>query len=93
MVAAVRRVIPIVPAGQTQDDGWQRLSTLSEPRLSEMAQNYRELGYEVEIRGLPPRCGDECTSCLDAGEAMGQVLGTLYVRRRADAPATDELFD
>jgi hypothetical protein len=87
-----RKVIPI-SAGRaappaTDPAGWRRLTTLSEPRLSEMAQNYRALGYEVEIREIQKTDGDGCTTCLDAGQAMGQVYGTLYVRKAG--PAADE---
>ena len=69
----MKTVIPIkqVTSQPPVDDGWRPLSTLSEPRLSEMAENYRALGYEE----------------------IGQVFGTLYVRKRNDAPANHELFD
>ena len=57
-----------------------------------MAENYRALGYEVDIRDIQRNEGG-CNSCFDAGEEIGQVFGTLYVRKRNDAPANHELFD
>jgi hypothetical protein len=48
-----------------------------------MAENYRELGYETEIRDMQ-RTGDGCTTCFDAGSAMGQVFGTIFVRRHPE---------
>ena len=97
-----RKVIPIVAGGSAGGgcatpgpaaDGWELLSTLSEPRLSEMAENYRGLGYEVDIRDVQKVNGDGCNTCFDAGREIGQVFGTLYVRRKAAAPQDDELFD
>jgi hypothetical protein len=89
----MRTVIPIAAARPTAgaDDGWQRLSTLSEPRLSEMAENYRQLGHEVEVRDVKNADGG-CNTCFDAGREIGQVFGTLYVRR-TKAPSDDPLFD
>ena len=92
-----RKVIPIAAGAGTRSapvgDGWEQLSTLSEPRLSEMAENYRALGHEVDIRDVQQVNGDGCNTCFDSGKEMGQTFGTLYVRRRNDGPAGDELFD
>jgi len=89
----MRTVIPItvVRPAACADDGWQRLSTLSEPRLSEMAENYRQLGYEVEVRDVQ-NSADGCNTCFDAGREIGQVFGTLYVRR-SEGRRDDQLFD
>ncbi len=93
---ARRKVIPIGVgrAGTKSDDaGWRRLTTLAEPRLTEMAQNYRALGYEVEIRDVQEAQESDCTTCFDAGASMGRVYGTLYVRRASAVGGDDELFD
>ncbi|HXY22244.1 MAG TPA: hypothetical protein VEI29_06145, partial [Burkholderiaceae bacterium] len=60
---------------------------------SEMAQNYRALGYEVQIREVQKTQATDCTTCLDAGELLGRVYGTLYVRRAENGPAGEELFE
>jgi hypothetical protein len=95
-MATTRGVIPIkavkVEAATPVDDGWRRLSTLSEPRLTEMVENYKSLGYEVEVRDIQ-RSEGSCTTCFDTGEALGQVFGTVYVRRGGDAAAGDDLYD
>lgn len=90
-------VIPIkqvetAPEYGKDADGWERLSTLSEPRLSEMAENYKALGYEVEVRDIQ-RIEDGCNTCFDAGSEMGQVFGTLFIRRTDAVRRDDELFD
>jgi len=91
-----RKVIPIAVGSavvKSDGDGWRRLTTLAEPRLSEMAQNYRALGYEVEIREVQKTQAGDCTTCFDAGESMGRVYGTLYIRRTGTVAGDDELFD
>ncbi len=89
-------VIPIKPVQAPEfgrdAEGWERLSTLSEPRLSEMVENYKALGYEVQVRDRQSTEGG-CSTCFDAGSAMGQVFGTLFIRRTAVARRDDELFD
>lgn len=91
----MKTVIPIKqvnPQPAPADDGWRPLSTLSEPRLSEMAENYKSLGYEVDIRDIQ-RTEGGCNTCFDAGQEIGQVFGTLWVRKLDDAKGNDELFE
>ena len=71
-------------------EGWVRQSTLSEPRLSEVAANYRAMGYEVLIENY--RSQDGCNTCFDAGDAMGQVYGTVFVRKGEGSRGDDDLF-
>ncbi len=74
------------------DEGWQRQTTIDEPRLSELAASYRELGYEVLIvhAGVTAGCG-ECFK-----ETTGpQRVGALYIRRVAgfcSDDTDDDLF-
>lgn len=91
----MRKVIPIAidKTNTPPADGWERLSTLSEPRLSEMAENYRALGYEVDVRDVQTVAGDGCNSCFDAARELGHVFGTLFVRRRPGTGGDNELFD
>lgn len=71
-------------------DGWRKRTTLGEPRLTEVVEGYRSLGYEVYVREFRTQGG--CTTCFDAGQEMGQVYGTIYVRQRAGDRRDDELF-
>ena len=73
-------------------DGWKKQTTIGEPRLSELAENYRSLGYEVLVESYRTS-GDGCITCFEAGDALGQVHGTVYIRKSAGAgTADDELF-
>jgi hypothetical protein len=72
-------------------EGWKRLTTIGEPRLSEIAEAYRGMGFEVHVESYKTE-GDGCTSCLDADQEMGKVIGTVYTRRSAAPQQEDELF-
>ncbi|MDO8706592.1 MAG: hypothetical protein Q7J84_16775 [Sulfuricaulis sp.] len=93
----MRIVIPIKPVSVQkfgrEAGGWERVSTLSEPLLTKMIDNYKVLGYEVDVRDVQ-RSESSCTSCFDAGSALGEVFGTLFVRHAAAAAREDDgLFD
>lgn len=72
-------------------DGWVKQNTIDEPRLSEVVETYRVLGYEVHVEEFRIQAGG-CTTCFDAGKGTGQVYGTVYIRKRADARQEAELF-
>ena len=96
-MAETRRVIPIAQAKllSAEDallkDGWVRQTTIGEPRLSEIVQNYKAMGFEVHVEEFKTD-GDGCNTCFDAGKEMGFSYGTVYVRKRGDATGEDELF-
>ena len=53
VVSAVARVIPLKRAAGNREaeliaQGWAKQTTIGEPRLSELVELYRALGYEVE---------------------------------------------
>jgi hypothetical protein len=93
---ATKRVIPVLPAGTSREakllaEGWVRQTTIGEPRLSELVETYRGLGYDVEV--IEHRTeGDACNSCFDAGKEMGLVYGDIYLRKRDAPKEEDELF-
>lgn len=92
----MRTVIPIRQVADQSEaelvrDGWEKQTTLGEPRLSEVAQNYRSMGYEVHVQSF--RAADGCTTCFDTGQELGQEYGTVWIRRGAGEREDDELFD
>lgn len=96
-----KKLIPIKLAGSTTPEedvedrllrqGWKRLTTIGEPRLSEIADAYRGMGFEVHVEVWKSE-GDGCNTCLDADTEMGKVLGTVYTRPGKSQPKDDELF-
>jgi hypothetical protein len=93
---AAKRVIPVLPADSSREakllaEGWVRQTTIGEPRLSELVQTYRELGYEVEV--IEHRTeGDGCSTCFEADKELGRVYGDIYLRKRAVSKEEDDLF-
>lgn len=55
--------------------GWTRQTLINEPRLSEIVQEYRELGFEVHLESIDPkscRSSGECTACFDNPKLAAQ---------------------
>jgi hypothetical protein len=61
---------------ELKKEGWEKRFTMDEPRLSEMAAQYEELGFEVLLEPVD-LSSEECTSCL-AGDP--KRYKTLYTR-------------
>jgi hypothetical protein len=59
-------------------EGWERQITLDEPRLSEVAEMYRETGFEVRIAPFDPDREAGCTRCM---QASAERYKTIYTRR------------
>ena len=97
-MAQTRIVIPIAQAKVvTAEDallkaGWLRQTTIGEPRLSEIVQNYKAMGFEVHVEEFKTN-GEGCNTCFDAGQEMGFSYGTVYVRKRNEPAGEDELFE
>ena len=69
--------------------GWQLQTTIDEPRLSELAENYRSLGYEVLIvrEGVTLGCG-----ACDPGSRVGGLYLRRGVKSAHDGIDDDDLF-
>ena len=74
-------------------NGWEKRFISCEPRLSEMADMYREIGFEVLLEPLPTKdeleaqgcgtsCGEkECTVCYDADTERYRII---FTRRKEE---------
>lgn len=93
----VRIPLKLVKGGKEADllaEGWFKQTTIGEPRLSEIVENYRQLGYEVHVVEHREESGDGCNTCFTAGAEMGNVVGDVYIRKGTGGrlAAEDELF-
>lgn len=55
--------------------GWTRRAMLNQPRLGEVVEQYRALGFEVRLEPADPSGGrdsDGCGACLGQPETAGQ---------------------
>ena len=59
--------------------GWQRQATYDEPRLSEMADMYKEIGLEVHLEPFDPDKEPGCTGCM---AATPDLYKTIYTRKK-----------
>ncbi len=60
-------------------EGWEKRFTIDVPRLSEMADQYKELGFEVLFEPVD-LSEEECTSCITA---FPERYKTIYTRKIA----------
>lgn len=60
--------------------GWEKRFTIDEPRLSEMAEQYKELGFEVLLEPFEPS-SEECTTCLK-DPLSSRLYKTIYTRQK-----------
>ena len=58
--------------------GWQKKSTYDEPRLSELVEAYREIGYDVHLEAFDPEDEPGCTECM---KSQANRYKTIYIRK------------
>ncbi len=61
-------------------DGWQKQSTNDEPRLSELAEMYKDIGYDVHLEPFHPEEEPGCTECM---KNQADRLKTIYIRKNS----------
>ncbi|MBE0511991.1 hypothetical protein IBX38_02960 [Candidatus Bathyarchaeota archaeon] len=61
-------------------EGWVKQTTIGEPRLSEIVELYRSLGYEVRLEPVKlDELDEECRRCY---ESEVDEVKTVYVRKK-----------
>ena len=90
------------PSFLLQQQGWILRTTIGEPRLSEVVENYKGMGYDVHVERFGMTAsgkssgddGESCTVCFDAADRTqaSQVWGSVYVRPGKAIQKDDELF-
>jgi len=69
---------------ELKKEGWEKRFTVDELRLSEMVEQYQELGFEVLLEPVDTS-SEECTTCMSAFPGRYK---TIYTRRRSDRGLT-----
>jgi hypothetical protein len=59
-------------------EGWRIQSTNDEPRLSELAEMYKEIGYDVHLEPFHPEEEPGCTECM---KLQADRYKTIYIRK------------
>jgi hypothetical protein len=73
------RILSAVPVNPLIQQGWERQVTLDEPRLSEVVEMYREIGFDVRIAPFDP---DSESGCMECMQSSAERYQTIYTRRR-----------
>jgi hypothetical protein len=67
-------------AEELEKQGWIKRTTIDEPRLSEIIEEYESLGFEVHLEPVKlEELDKECRSCYATNI---DKLKTVYVRKR-----------
>lgn len=72
--------MPKSPEEKLISEGWEKMATYDEPRLSEMAAMYAEIGMEVHLEPFNAENEQGCSGCMQL--SPGQFK-TIYVRRKS----------
>ena len=60
--------------------GWEKQSTNDEPRLSELVETYKEIGFEVLLEPFHPDEEPGCTECM---KISPDNYKTIYIRKKS----------
>ena len=69
----------MTPEEKLIQKGWTKQATYDEPRLSEMAEMYEEIGLEVHLEPFNPENEKRCAGCM---QLMPDRYKTIYTRKR-----------
>ena len=60
--------------------GWEKQSTNDEPRLSELVETYKEIGFEIHLEPFHPDEEPGCTECM---KISPDSYKTIYIRKKS----------
>ena len=72
--------MPKTPEEKLVSEGWEKRATYDDPRLSEMAAMYAELGLEVHLEPFNAANERGCTGCM---QMFPEQFKTIYVRKKS----------
>ncbi len=62
-----------------QIKGWDQRGIYDEPKLSEIAEMYKELGFEIKIEPIKPELVKGCSECMKSSPCNYKVLYTKKI--------------
>ena len=60
------------------NEGWEKRGVFEEPRLSEVVNNYQELGFLVQLEPYQPNDEEECLDCMAKNP---EKYKTVYIKK------------
>jgi hypothetical protein len=69
---------------ELKKEGWEKRFTIDEPRLSEIVEQYKQVGFEVLLEPVDTS-SEECIRCISA---FHDRYKTIYTRQKYDRKLT-----
>jgi len=66
---------------ELESQGWTRQNIADEPRLSELVETYREIGFEVCLEPFVPEEEEGCHICMDQEPERYRIIYTRTCRK------------
>lgn len=63
------------------DRGWEKQGSFDEPRLSDVVETYREMGFEVLLDAYDPSLDAEGGGCNGCISASAERFRTVFIRK------------
>ncbi|MCP4021776.1 MAG: hypothetical protein GY729_08030 [Desulfobacteraceae bacterium] len=60
-------------------EGWNQRGVYDDPKLTEIAKMYKELGFEVKIKSFKPEHVPGCRECMKSSGDKFKVLFTKKI--------------
>jgi len=76
---------------ELEKKGWIKQTTTGEPRLGEIVELYKSLGYEVRVE--PVRLDELDDDCRRCSEDWADDVKTVYVKKKEGRVASNILTD
>ena len=71
----------MTPEEKLINEGWGKKATYDNPRLTEMAAMYEEIGLEVHLEPFNAENEDGCTGCM---QQFPDQFKTIYTRKKSE---------
>ncbi len=73
---------------------WKKVFVGSEPRLSEVVENYKALGYKVRVENAKPEEMEGCNICFNKELCEKGIYKVVYIKEGGErSKELDELFE
>ena len=69
----------ITPEEELASAGWEKQATYDDPRLSEMVDMYKEIGFDVHLEPFDAGNEEGCTDCMALNPDQ---FKTIYTRKQ-----------
>ena len=69
----------MTPEEELIKEGWQKRAVYDDPRLSELAAQYEQIGFEVHLEPIRTANKDGCTDCMQQYPDRFKII---YTRKK-----------